>query len=178
MTLTGKERDLLGSTISSFRGGAVGMTLTDEQVDVAKKATFGDLVVEFGLDANVARKFENFVKQAERRNQRPGFVVNRLSESVRRRIIREEIEAITLAKADDYHPAPNSSGGKKFEDHGAGEQAGMIKSNLYSIASKAQSLHDMIGDTDELPEWVQEKIAVADEMVDTIKDYLEYEYRR
>ena len=178
MTLTGKERDLLVSTLESFKGGAAGMALTDEQVDVTKKVTFGDLVVEFGLDANVARKFENFVKQAERRNQRPGFMVNRLSESVRRRIIREEFEAVTLAKSDSYHPTSDSSGGKRFEDHGDGEQAGMIKSNLYSISSKAQSLHDMIGDTDKLPEWVQEKIAVADEMIDTIKDYLEYEYRR
>jgi hypothetical protein len=31
---------------------------------------------------------------------------------------------------------------------------------------------------DMLPEWVQEKIAVADEMIDTISDYLKYEYSR
>jgi hypothetical protein len=67
---------------------------------------------------------------------------------------------------------------RRLDDHGAGEQAGMIKSNLYSIFTKAQSLHDMIGDSDELPEWVQEKVAVADSDIDTIKDYLEYEYRK
>lgn len=53
----------------------------------------------------------------------------------------------------------------------------MIKSNLYSIYTKAQSLHDMIGDHDDLPEWVQEKIAVANENIRTISDYLVYEYK-
>jgi hypothetical protein len=36
----------------------------------------------------------------------------------------------------------------------------------------------MIGDSDDLPEWVQEKIAVADEYLDVIHDYLKYEYKR
>ena len=54
----------------------------------------------------------------------------------------------------------------------------MIKSNLYSITTKAQSMHDMIGDADDLPEWVQEKIAVCDEYMDVISDYLKYEYKR
>ena len=36
----------------------------------------------------------------------------------------------------------------------------------------------MVGDADDLPEWVQEKIAVVDEMIDVIADYLTYEYNR
>jgi hypothetical protein len=31
---------------------------------------------------------------------------------------------------------------------------------------------------DKLPEWVQEKIAVADNMIDTVTDYLRYEYSK
>jgi hypothetical protein len=34
----------------------------------------------------------------------------------------------------------------------------------------------MIGDRDDLPEWVQEKIAVAGYMIDSVYDYLNYEY--
>ena len=157
------------------------------------------VVVEFGLDANLARKFENHIKICNTQNLRPGFNVNRLSESLRRRIIREEAQAmmINLDKLSGdrissfetgyefgqedshqgYHPKKRG-GGLSFEDSDPHEEAGMIKSNLSSIAKKAQSLHDMVGDADDLPEWVQEKIAVTDEMIDTIKDYLEYEYKR
>jgi len=199
MTLTGKEKDLLVSTIEMFRGGAVGLNLTQEQIDVAKKVTFGDLVVEFGLDANFVRKFENHVKICSSKNARPGFTVNKLSESRRRRIILEEVQSMMIdldklsgdrissfetgyefGQEDShqgYHPKKRGSG-LSFEDSDPHEEAGMIKSNLFSIAKKAQSLHDMVGDADDLPEWVQEKIAVADEMIDVIKDYLEYEYKR
>ena len=177
MPLTGKDLKIVASAIESFRGGAVGLQMTTEELDAAKKVTFGDLVVEFGLDANTARKFENHIRMCGVRAARPGFTVNRLSESRRRRIIREELDAVGIS-CEPYHPVPNNSGGVKFEDSNPGEQAGMIKSNLQSIASKAQSLHDMIGDMDQLPEWVQEKIAVADEMIDTISDYLGYEYKK
>jgi hypothetical protein len=99
----------------------------------------------------------------------------RISANRLRSLIREEIE---LQKDEGgYHPKP-TGGGLSFEDSDPHEEAGMIKSNLYSITSKAQSLHDMVGDSDDLPEWVQEKIAVCDEYMDVIHDYLKYEYKR
>lgn len=75
-----------------------------------------------------------------------------------------------------YHPVETDDG-LQFEDSDAYEESGMIKSNLYSITTKAQSLHDMVEDGDDLPEWVQEKIAVCDEYMDVIQDYLKYEYK-
>jgi hypothetical protein len=54
----------------------------------------------------------------------------------------------------------------------------MIKNNLYNLASQAQELHDAMEDDDELPEWVQEKIAVANAMVDAVYDYLHAETAR
>ena len=54
------------------------------------------------------------------------------------------------------------------------EETGMIKSNLSSIASKAQELHDMVKDSDNLEEWVQEKIAVCAEYMGVIHDHLKY----
>lgn len=181
MALSASDRTKIGAVIESFLGGSE--RFTNEEIDLAMKATFGDLVVEFGMDANKARKFENMMTLNKKRNARPGFNVNRLSEAKMKRIIREETEAIAidLSKTgvkSDYHPVPKGGGGLSFEDSDPHEEAGMIKSNLSSIASKAQSLHDMVGDTDDLPEWVQEKIAVADEMIDVIHDYLSYEYKR
>ena len=88
------------------------------------------------------------------------------------------MECDHMCKAAGLPEMEHAEAGASFENTGPGEQAGMIKSNLQSIASKSQSLHDTIGDMDQLPEWVQEKIAVADEMIDTISDYLKYEYSK
>lgn len=62
--------------------------------------------------------------------------------------------------------------GIEYEDSDNYEESSMIKNNLYTMANQAQDLHDAIEDGDDLPEWVQEKIAVAAEMMDVIYDYL------
>jgi hypothetical protein len=68
--------------------------------------------------------------------------------------------------------------GRVFHDNAPGEETGMIKSNLFTTGQKAHELHDMINDYDDLPEWVQEKIAVIDSMMGTVHDYLKYEYHK
>ena len=65
-----------------------------------------------------------------------------------------------------------------FHDNGPEEETGMIKSNLFTTGMKALELHDMVKDHDDLPEWVQEKIAVIDSMMGTVHDYLRYEYHK
>jgi hypothetical protein len=167
--------------------------LTVEEVEAAANFTLGDLIVHAGFTFIEADQFTKFIKLEARRHAAPGFNVNKKQVNESKSVIVEYTEMCRLAgldaiamsddgccgtddAEDSYHPEENDAGGVKFEDHGTGEQAGMIKSNLQSIASKAQSLHDMIGDMDQLPEWVQEKVAVADEMIDTISDYLKYEY--
>jgi len=57
---------------------------------------------------------------------------------------------------------------------GHGGAAGMAKQQLQQIASSAQSLHDTLNDEDELPEWVQSKIAVAEASIDAVHDHLSY----
>jgi len=76
---------------------------------------------------------------------------------------------------DEMHDSHDHSDGVEYENSGAYEEAGMIKSNLFTMARKAIDLHDRIGDSDDLPEWVQEKIAVASYMIDCVHDYLIYE---
>jgi len=62
-----------------------------------------------------------------------------------------------------------------FEDSDDYEESSMVKGNLYNMAHQAKELHDAISNGDDLPEWVQEKIAVATEMLDVIYDYLHAE---
>jgi hypothetical protein len=79
---------------------------------------------------------------------------------------------------DGAAPMMKHGGGMRFEDSDSYEESSMIKNNLYNLASQAQELHDAMEDGDELPEWVQEKIAVASEMIDVIYDYLHAEGAR
>jgi len=65
--------------------------------------------------------------------------------------------------------------GIQYEDSDEYEESGMIKNNLYNIAKQAKHLHDAVENGDDLPEWVQEKIAVVNSMMSTIYGYLDAE---
>jgi len=52
------------------------------------------------------------------------------------------------------------------------DEAGMAQTNLHTIARAAQGLLDTIDDQENLPEWVQEKIAKVEGMMVTAWDYL------
>jgi hypothetical protein len=63
----------------------------------------------------------------------------------------------------------------KGRDLGYGEGEGrMTKSQLFQVAEYAALLHEMILDDDDLPEWVQSKVAVMANDISKIKHYLEY----
>jgi len=76
---------------------------------------------------------------------------------------------------EDYDTEVDEEGNFDYEDSNVYEETGMIKSNLFMMSKKSLELHDAIGDRDDLSEWVQEKIAVASYMIDTVHDYLMYE---
>ena len=69
--------------------------------------------------------------------------------------------------------------GSEPRDLGYGEGEGrMSKSQLDKIARYSQSLHDKLLDDDDLPEWVQAKIAVAAENIGKVYHYLDYKMKR
>ena len=64
-------------------------------------------------------------------------------------------------------------------DLGYGEGEGrMSKAALDKLARYSQSLHDKIRDEDDLPEWVQSKIAVSAENIGKVYHYLDYKMKR
>ena len=66
----------------------------------------------------------------------------------------------------------------KEESHDSSnqEENSMIRSNLIQLADKALILYEVMEDNDiDTPEWCQEKIAVASNMIDSIYDYLSSE---
>ncbi|MBM93959.1 MAG: hypothetical protein CMF51_04340 [Legionellales bacterium] len=84
----------------------------------------------------------------------------------------ELFEQLTL---DDFMVIPDS----EPRDFGYGEGEGrMTKSQLDKIARYSQSMHDELLDDDDLPEWVQSKIAVAAENIGKVYHYLDYKMKR
>ena len=70
-------------------------------------------------------------------------------------------------------------GAEQGRDLAYGEGEGkMSKSQLFKIAEYAAVLHEMLNDDDDLPEWVQSKIAVMSHDIGKIKHYLEYKILR
>jgi hypothetical protein len=58
-------------------------------------------------------------------------------------------------------------------NHEYDDEAGMAHNNLYTLARSVQGLLDNIDDHENLPEWVQEKIAKAEMMLVSAWDYLQ-----
>lgn len=48
----------------------------------------------------------------------------------------------------------------------------MAKQQIHTIMRAAKNLHKMLGDDDNLPEWVQKKITLAQNYIDGVADYL------
>jgi hypothetical protein len=62
------------------------------------------------------------------------------------------------------------------KDAGEYDQEGdMAKTQLKTMMDAAQELYDMLGDDDNLPEWVQSKLTKATDYVDSVRDYLKSE---
>jgi hypothetical protein len=91
-------------------------------------------------------------------------------------INREKLRRMILAEMHQHGIMSMDSTGRIFDHNGPEAESGMIRSNLFTIGKKAHELHDMVGEHDDLPEWVQEKIAVAEGMISSVHDYLTYEY--
>ena len=72
----------------------------------------------------------------------------------------KELKLMTEEKKDEY-------------DEGEYDQEGdMAKSDLRSIMANSKKLHDMIEDADNLPEWCQNKITLAEDYISTVANYL------
>jgi hypothetical protein len=55
------------------------------------------------------------------------------------------------------------------------KEGSLARSQLYKIAKNAQSIHDIIGDYTNLPEWAEAKITRAADSLGAVKDHIEYE---
>ena len=55
------------------------------------------------------------------------------------------------------------------------DEGQMAKSNLYKATKSCIAMHNILEDNEQLEGWVQEKIAVASNMLQSVANYLEYQ---
>ena len=77
------------------------------------------------------------------------------------------VGAKARAQQSSQQPTQQQNFSGEYDD-----EAGMAKTNLITMARAVADLVKTIDDRENLPEWVQEKIAVAEEMLVTVWDYL------
>lgn len=99
-----------------------------------------------------------------------------LKEGKKVRVTRRQLRAI-IAEAcgmdmGAFELEPKAEPAGRIMGHGG--RARMVRSSLFNIAARAQSLHDRLRDEDELPEWVQAKVAAMLDDVHEIDDHLGY----
>lgn len=80
-----------------------------------------------------------------------------------------------LTKAPDE---PDMQDQGEYEKDPDGYEGEMAKTNLYKIADYAKDLCALLHDDENLEPWVEEKIAVAASMIDSVAHHLKYQKRR
>jgi len=56
------------------------------------------------------------------------------------------------------------------------DEVGMVKNNLHTMVRDAVELAKSLKNDEDIPEWCQEKIAVAKGMIDAVADYLKSQH--
>jgi len=102
----------------------------------------------------------------------------RITRTQLRRLIKEQLEIEVVPEDAFVLVTDEVISGEEPEIFGHGGTAKMSRGQLFTIAQEAQSLHDRLADKDELPEWVQSKIAVMADNMQAVADHLNYKMHR
>jgi hypothetical protein len=94
--------------------------------------------------------------------------------TIKKAAVQEDL-MMGLTKAPEEHDMQDHGEYEKDPDGYEGE---MAKTNLYKIADYAKDLCALLRDDENLEPWVQEKIAVAASMIDSVAHHLKYQKRR
>lgn len=118
------------------------------------------------------RDFEEFIKKMK--------AGGHLKEGRKVRMTRRQLRSL-IAEAcgmdmGAFELEPKAEPAGRIMGHGG--RARMVRSSLFNIATRAQSLHDQLQDEDELPEWVQAKVAAMLDDMHEIDDHLDYKLHR
>ena len=107
----------------------------------------------------------------------PAKPKSKLSLSAMREISRREDMKKNMNKVVRGNNEPQSATyrsvrSEEKEDTEYNYEGDMTRGQLRSIIANAQRVHDMLKDNDNLPEWVQSKVTLAEDYISTVSNYL------
>lgn len=86
--------------------------------------------------------------------------------------LKAKLKALFAEQSKYEEPEDDEEEGEDEEDAKGEAEGGMVKAQLKSIIADAQKLHDSIGEGDDLPAWVQNKITLAHHNVEAATEYM------
>ena len=122
-----------------------------EQIDELSNDMLGRYKTAAGADASKADKAGDYDKG----NKRFSGIVKATKKQLANDIV---TRASTVTEAKE----------KTEYDY----EGDMARGQLQSIINNAQKVHDMLEDNDNLPEWVQSKITLAEDYISTVANYM------
>lgn len=124
------------------------------------------------------------IKSPTKVDQVSNNVINNVLKSLNGKVLNPSYQNIDMDDDDYEDDDYDDEEHEEHEDHGRmldygkvksdSEEGRMTKLNLFSILKNADELYNILDDNDDLPEWVQEKIAIAKEHIQKVNDYLSY----
>jgi len=82
---------------------------------------------------------------------------------------------IVFAKKDDKGGYDEEETFSSTGEHPEHQASNMVKQNLYRIAKMAAMLHDIVPADSQIEEWVADKVAKAEENINSVFGYKDYE---
>ena len=149
-------------------------TLTPAELHEISSITEADLIRDHGCDLYMVEKIKQHAKQ-ELFRQRSQNQYTRSEETgglypakpyTRTSPINESVHSDSGRMLDYGHVVSDAREGR------------MARGALRNIAVDAYRLHQMLHDEDDLPQWCEYKIAQAQLMMNSVREYLEYKLER
>jgi hypothetical protein len=93
-----------------------------------------------------------------------------------KQIIKEEMHTMNVGAAGEFENIPQGYDDTvEGQDQELDYEGYMTKSQLFKIGEYALKIHDMIEDGENLPEWMQSKVAQMDQMIGSVYHALNYD---
>jgi hypothetical protein len=157
--------------------------LSPQELYEVNAVTQADLIRAHGCDLYMAEKVKQHAKQEQYRlrAQNQFTKIDGMQDSgyPKKPYTRSAPIAESLFREDHGHF--ESQGGGRMLDYGHqksdSDEGYMMKSFLMNIAKNAKELHDMLQKEDDLPEWCHYKVAQAQGMMQSVRNYIEYDLK-
>jgi hypothetical protein len=155
--------------------------LTQDELSELEKVTTSELMNDHNLDSIMAEKIMLHAQSEKyRMTYQDQFVRGHVDDDftprgghTRTYPVRES--RMIAEDAAMSHDGRMMDYGRVKSDSSEGK---MARQALYDIATYGAELHDMLEDSDDLPQWCHYKLAAARESVSKVKHYLEYKLFR